>query len=433
MSTLVSNGLVGGGAQRPKNIIIVNFCEFFAMIILIALVFFSPPLFFIERYSLTSINKPIILGLILALAILFFHRFTITRTVAQLGFLQLAQASTLLVLPFLHMTFGYGLDAGYFRLSFQILAGLALFQVLANTNHIGLFAGFWVNLHLVIGAFGLLVFIGGIVFNLQPLGTFLDRPYYDFGLAYTTVFYQIGDLKLIRVAGFYDEPGTFAFYMTFSLLLARIFGMARWKELLLIVFGLTSLSMAFIVVTVIWIMLVANRQHFKYLIVILAALTLALERSDTEVRDYVYRVTVDRFTVSSSGERLLKGDNRTLIMKNNYQAFVDAPFIGHGLHYEDHVGDAYGSSFIANPVAPFAMHGVFGALIVNLHVIVLLVVLMQTKRLKRRDKSFLIFVLLATLAQRPVTINGFGYVLFIIMIYQLVANNLTGTIPRNSY
>jgi len=166
--------------------------------------------------------------------------------------------------------------------------------------------------------------------------------------------------------------------------------------------------------------------------IVLGALSLALGHSDSEVRDYAFRLTVDRFSVSTSQDKLLKGDNRTIIMKRNYQAFVDAPLIGHGLHYKDHVGDAYGSSFIVNPVAPFATHGVLGALIVNIHVLILLIVLIKTKRLKRRDKSFLILVLLATLAQRPITINGFGYVLFIIMIYQLVANNLTGTIPRNS-
>ena len=431
MSTLVSNELIGGGTQRPQNTSTVNIREFLATIILIALVFFSPPLFFIERYSLTAINKPIILGLILALAILFFHRFTITRTVAQLSFLQLAQASTLLVLPFLHMTFGYGFDVGYFSLSFQILAGLALFLVLANTDHVGLFARFWVNLHLVIGALGLLVFIGGIVFNLQPLDTFLERPYYDFGLTFTNIFYQIGDLKVIRVAGFYDEPGTFAFYMTFALLLARIFGMARWKELLLIIFGLTSLSMAFIVVTLIWTVLSLNRRYFKYLLFIIAGLTLALGRLDPEVRDFAYSVTVDRFSISRSGDRLLKGDSRTPIMKGNYRAFVDAPIIGHGLHYHDYVGDVYKWSFIVNPMAPFATHGVLGALIANIHVVVLLILLIKTKRLKRCDKSFILLVLTATLAQRPITINGFGYVLFIIMVYQLVANNLTGTIPRN--
>ena len=431
MSVLSPDGLVGGGAQRPRNVGEVRSLEIPATILLIALVFFSPPLFFIERYSLTAVNKPIILGLILALAVLFLHRPTISRTAAQLGFLQLAQAAALLVLPFVHMTFGYGLDAGYFSLSFQILAGLALFQVLANTDHVDLFARFWVNLHLVIGALGLLVFIGGIAFNLQPLGTFLQRPYYDFGLAYTNVFYQLGGMKLIRVAGFYDEPGTFAFYMTFALVIARIFGMARWKEVLLIFFGLTSLSMAFIVVTLIWIALSLNRKNFKYLLILVVGATLVLGRLDTEVRDSVYRVTIDRLSVSSSGDRLLKGDSRTPRMKDNYRAFVDSPIIGHGLHYDQYVGDKYKFSFIVNPVAPFATHGVLGALIVNIHVVILLIVLIKSKRLRRRDKSFVLLVLLATLAQRPITINGFGYILFIIMIYELVGNNLSVPSPRN--
>ena len=430
MSTAVSSGTSGGGLLRPKNFSTVNIRENLGTMTLLALVFFSPPLFFIERYSLTAINKPIILGLILVLAMLFLHRFSITKAVAHLGFLQLAQASCLLAFPFLHMTFGYGLDVGYFRTSFQILAGLALFLVLANTNRISLFAGFWVNLHLVMGAFGLLVFIGGIVFNLQPLDTFSDRPYYDFGLAYTNIFYQVGGLKLIRVAGFYDEPGTFAFYMTFALLIARIFGFARWKELLLICFGLTSLSMAFLVVVFVWLLLTVKRHQIKYAIIGIGALSLALGRLDTEVQDYAYRVTIDRFSVPVYGDRLLKGDNRTKIMKNNYRAFLDAPIIGHGLHYEYYVGNKYGSSFIVNPMAPFATHGVLGTLIVNIHVLILLIVLIKTKRLRRRDKTLVILVLLATLAQRPITINGLGYFLFIIMIYELVANKLPEKIPR---
>lgn len=380
-------------------------------------------MFFIERYSLVAINKPVILGLIVALAILFLHRFTITRTDAQLGFLQLVQASFLLALPFLHMTFGYGLDSGYFSLAFQILASLTVFLVLANARRIYLFAEFWVNLHLVIGAFGLFVFIGGILFNLQPLGTFLERPYYDFGLTYTNVFYQIGNVKLIRIAGFYDEPGTFAFYMTFSLLIARIYGLAKWKELSLIIFGLTSLSMAFIVVTLFWLLLAVNRAHYKYLIIVILGLSLALGRADSGVRDYAYHVTIDRFNVARSGDRLLKGDSRTPIMKENYKAFVEAPVIGHGLHYEDYVRNKYGASFIVNPIAPFATHGVLGALIVNMHVVVLLIVLFKTKKLRRRDKTFLTLVLLATLAQRPITINGFGYLLFTVMIYQLLGSS----------
>jgi hypothetical protein len=410
----------------------VGLREVIATILLAALVFFSPPLFFIERYSLTAINKPLILGLILFLAVLFLNRFELSRPAVQLGSLQLAQASTLLVLAFLHLSFGYGLDIGYFSVAFQILAGLALFQVLANTDRIRFFAAFWVNLHLLIGALGFLIFAGGIAFNIQPLGTFLDRPYYDFGLTYTNIFYQVGDVKLIRVAGFYDEPGTFAFYMTFSLLMARIFGMARWKEVLLIIFGLTSISMAFIVVTFLWLLFSLNKQTLKYVLLIVALVAVALGRLDPDIRDRAYHVTVDRFSIAKSGGRLLKGDSRTPIMKDNFRAFVDAPIIGHGLHYEEYVGNQYRSSFIVNPMAPFATHGVLGASLVNLHVIVLVIVLLGSKRLRGREKVLLFLVLIATLAQRPITINGFGYILFIVMIYELMRQRLPESYPRQA-
>jgi hypothetical protein len=414
----------------PDNLRTVGLREVIAASLLAALMFFSPPLFFIERYSLTAINKPLILGLILCLAVLFLNRFTITRTATELGFLQLAQASALLSLPFLHLTFGYGLDFGYFSIAFQILASLALFQVLANTDRIRYFATFWVNLHLLIGALGFLIFTGGVLFNIQPLGTFLDRPYFDFGLTYTNIFYQIGDVKLIRVAGFYDEPGTFAFYMTFSLLIARVFCMPRWKELLLIIFGLTSISMAFIVVLMIWLAFSVNKKSLKYLILIVGLLTVAVGRLDPDVRDRAYHVTVDRFSIAKSGGRLLKGDSRTPIMKDNFRAFVDAPVIGHGLHYEEYVGNHYRWSFIVNPVAPFATHGVLGAMLVNLHVIVLVIVLLRSSRLRRREKGLLTLILFAILAQRPVTINGFGYILFVIMIYELIRPRLTESYPE---
>ena len=216
MSALISNGRAGLSRCQPDAAAVVNLRTLLAMVVLTALVIFSPPLFFIERYSLTPYNKPIILGLIIALAILTFHQLSVTKAVISLGFVQLAQATALLALPFIHMTYGYGFDSGYFSLSFQILAGLTLFLVLANSGRASMFAKFWVNLHLVIGLLGLAAFIAGILFNLQPLDTFLKRPYYDFGLTYTNIYYQIGSVKLIRVAGFYDEPGTFAFYMTFA-------------------------------------------------------------------------------------------------------------------------------------------------------------------------------------------------------------------------
>jgi hypothetical protein len=213
--------------------------------------------------------------------------------------------------------------------------------------------------------------------------------------------------------------------MTFSLLIARIFRMPRWKEILLIIFSLTSISMAFFVVVLLWLVFSVNKRTLKYLLLIVALLTVATGRLDPDVRDLIHKVTVDRFSVAGSGERLLKGDSRTPIMKDNFRAFVDAPIIGHGLHYEEYVGNRYRSSFIANPMAPFAAHGVVGTLFFNLHVLALLILMLKSRRLSGSDKSLLFLTLIATLAQRPVTINGFGYILFIIMIYELLRDDVS--------
>jgi hypothetical protein len=190
--------------------------------------------------------------------------------------------------------------------------------------------------------------------------------------------------------------------------------------------------MAFFVVTLIWIGLSADRKYLTFLLLIFAGLVLTVERLDPEVRDLAYSVTVGRFNLAKSEDRLLKGDNRTAIMKQNYQAFADAPIIGHGLHYEDYIAGVYGASFIGNPVAPLARNGIFGAILMNLHVFALFLILLATKRLTRRDKLLLLLVLSATLAQRPITINGFGYFLFIIMIYQLAACDTSVTTSRQN-
>ncbi|MDJ0941607.1 MAG: hypothetical protein QNJ00_17720, partial [Woeseiaceae bacterium] len=285
---------VPAGAPRLGRLEFTAAREWLVVALLIPLFLLSPPLFILERYSLTAINKPMILGLTVGLAVILVSRFAISRLAAQLSFVSILQATALLTFPFLHQAFGYGFDGGYFSVAFQILACCALFLVFATAGRVSFLATVWVNLHLVIGALSLVVFVGGIVVNLEPLDTFLDRPYYDFGLAYTNIFYQVGGIKLIRAAGFYDEPGTFAFYMTLSLLLARAFRMPRWKEGLIILFGITSISMAFFVVVALWVLLSINRSALKYIVIAMIALPVALQQVDEDVREFAYSVTIDR-------------------------------------------------------------------------------------------------------------------------------------------
>lgn len=401
------------GSERPE------WHGRFALLMVLGLVIFSPPLFFIERYSLYSVNKIAIIVLTVALAMLLVDRPAIGLTAVRICLVALVQTALLLALPFAHQSFGYGFDPGYFNIAFQILAATSIFAILASSNRVAFFASFWVNLHLVIGALGLVVFVAGLGVNLQPITTFSERPYYDFGLAYTNVFYSIGNVNLIRVAGFYDEPGTFAFYITFALVLNRLFEFPRWKEWLLVLFGATSLSMAFFIVATIWLVFSLSKRHALQLILLAVLCIGGILRVDPEMREQIAHVTVDRFSASESSDRLVRGDNRTVIMRENYQAFLDAPIIGHGLHYERHVGNRFNHAFIANPIAPLATHGILGAISFNFHVLVLFGTILLATRMKRRDRSLIFFVLLLTLAQRPTTVNGLGYLLFIATIYRV--------------
>lgn len=389
--------------------------------LLLVLACVAPPMFVFERFALTGVNKPLIAAVIGCLAVVVVRRFAFSISVLQLTYFQLAQAALILALPFFHLSFGYDLGFAYFSTAFQLLASAAVFAIFASAGRVEMLGRLWVNLHLVMGLFGLLVFTSGLLFNIQPIATFLDRPYYDFGLAYTNIFIPLGDAKIIRVAGFYDEPGTFAFYTVIAIFVARLYGMPRWKELALLALGLTSLSMALIITGVLWLLLATPRRHYKYVLLVSLITVAGFSQLDESVRDAVHGATVERFSAGGSGTRLLKGDNRSEIMTANYEAFLDSPYIGHGPNHEDHVGNVYGPSFIANPAAPLASHGLLGTVIINAHVALLFLLLLRSRSVGLRDRIAILIVLTALLAQRPTTIDGFSYLIFFIMIDRLLA------------
>ncbi len=388
----------------------------------VALVVFSPPLFLIERYNLYAVNKLVVAAIVVALAVMLLRRFAVNVNCGILLLFQVFQVLLLLALAFAHAQFGYAFDAGYVNVAFQIVTCALIFLLLVNGRKVRFFAQFWVGLHLFMAACGVLVFLAGLLAGYGPVAEFSDRPYYDFGLAYTNVYYQLGSVNIIRIAGFYDEPGTFAFYATFALIIAYLYGFPRWQQWLLVVGGLTSLSMAFILVVAMWLLLTVQWRTVLGLGVVVVGAVYAMTALEHEVREQLEAATVDRFARSESDQRILRGDNRTAIMVENFAAFREAPVIGHGLHYESFVGQRYRHGFIANPAAPLATHGLLGAVAYNMHVMVVLLALVFVARLSAREKLVIGAMLLLTLAQRPTTINGLGYLLFILLAYRFAGS-----------
>lgn len=390
-----------------------TFSRFSFIVILIV----SPPLFLVERFSLYSIEKILIFIVVLLLFSMFFLQFKIRQRDIDILTIGLAQIGLLIGLSLVHYIFGYGLETGYVNLALQVLVGLILFLSFALTNNLKDVAEIWVNIHMIMGFLGVIVFGLGLFSGLEPIHQFGNRPYFDFGLSFTNVFYPVGHSNIIRVAGFYDEPGSYAFALTFAIVLARVFSLPRWKETVLIISGLPSLSMAFGVIVVLWVLFTLDIRQFLYLLLFgaVGVTVLSLVLPDSVLDRLVY-MTIGRFSPAGGvNSRILVGDNRTPIMVDNLKAFFDSPWIGHGINYRQNTEGLYRYSFIGNPIAPLARDGILGAFVTSLHVINMIFQISVKKlRLSGRSRWFLVLTIILTLSQRPrFILGGIGYLLFV--------------------
>ncbi|MFK2266695.1 hypothetical protein ACIXMO_15990 [Bacteroides fragilis] len=70
---------------------------------------------------------------------------------------------------------------------------------------------------------------------------------YFLGLTTTNVFFDSEGIRVIRYAGFFDEPGTFSLFSIFALILNKVYFNDKNKELLLILVTIFTFSIAFYV------------------------------------------------------------------------------------------------------------------------------------------------------------------------------------------
>jgi len=388
------------------------------------LLIFLPPLFLIERYQLIPFNKIIALMIASVFAIFILRSRRLDSTDVQLSLFVLIQASLVFMLALAHEVYGYGFDKGYLATALQILFCGIVLVAFIQRRMLKELALMWVFVHLAMGIGGLLVFAIGMTIGVDPMAEFGTRPYYDFGLTYTNVYYQVGDIKIIRIAGLYDEPGTFAFYTSFALILARFLKLGLKIEFLLLIIGFSTLSMAFIVVMALWIGFSVKRVHMGKLLLLVFVIGIGVYSLPNEIRGKLNHVTVDRFLPTEKEGRLLKGDNRLALLKANWQAFLESPIlIGHGLHYKEYTSTQYQRGFIGNPAAQLATNGILGSFVMNIHVLILFFLLALNRSYSRKDRALIGLSLLLMLIQRPITINGLGYLFFIICCALIITNH----------
>ena len=212
----------------------------------------------------------------------------------------------------------------------------------------------WIALQVILGAIGFLLFFAGL---LEPLFTFREmdgRPGYFFGLFTTNTYIA----PFIRVAGFFDEPGAFAFWGIYALLLNKLFIDSKKIENILLIGLVVTFSIAYFIQAAVYIACFMKRQRGKMLLIlalIFASLKLIALQSPEFDQAIFGRLEYNEETGT------LSGDNRTDLAEHTSKIFYSSPFFGVGA---SNLADPKYGFVGANFFTTLAADGIFGFFII---------------------------------------------------------------------
>jgi len=233
----------------------------------------------------------------------------------------------------------------------------------------------------VLGSFSIIIIA---YYDLNPFSYTLipdHRPISNFITMFTTGEYKSdGTLSIVRSAGYFDEPGTFAFYLIVALLLTKMYKLSRRLEFALIIFGFCTLSLAyFISIAVYFVFFELYAWRIKRIFVISILFISALfyihtvgtaGLYDLEVRKKnqmiyaIYALTTYRLqTDNTKNGAIINGDNRSLNLRHSIEAFKSAPVFGLGMNAHSKDRDGYKGKLCCNPFHPLATEGLFGTIV----------------------------------------------------------------------
>lgn len=225
-----------------------------------------------------------------------------------------------------------------YRLINNIVQLLSCIIILIYINgFIGLenFAKSYIHVMVYMGIGGVLALFIHVLIGIDPL---LIVQYsatgttYFLGLTTTNDYYNLEGLRFIRFAGFFDEPGAFALFAFFALLINKLYFNNKKHEFLLIFTTVFTFSMAFyIVVFVYFILFYLKKTYIKSWLFILALVIILYSFFSTYTGNDNFLIAVkqntfERFEEDGSGD--FKGNNRATAMKADKATFLENPCWG---------------------------------------------------------------------------------------------------------
>ena len=302
-------------------------------------------------------------------------------------------------------------DISNINLAVQLISLYISIVFILNFGGPQIFANSFVLVILYMGLGGTSSFFYHLLFGIEP---FFRVEYgndvsYFLGLTTSNVFINIGDLRVIRYAGFFDEPGTYGLFASFALILNRIYIKSNKYDFFIIVFGIFTFSLAFYVASFLYLLFFYfHFKTLKYLLLsffFISIMYTFITLNNTESYLKLYEISIGRLEDSQNG---LSTSNRGGLMDFDLSSFLNNPIFGVGP-----------KKFVAgaNIFAVPAKYGIIGMLFFYSFLIWIFILLIV------KNFSFfylkLVTILLLSLFHRPELSSVFTLIFLYLVIFSL--------------
>lgn len=347
------------------------------------------------------------------------------------------------ILMAFYQQYNLGFDFKYLNLALQFVSDLLLYLFITSYYSVEkvIISNIQIIAFMCIG--GVIVFFLVLGGYLHPFSIFRGPTWItkNYLLTVTGSEWNAGGITVMRVAGYFDEPGTFAFYITFALILNKLFSYSKKVERILIICGLVTFSVAFFISIVLYLILFYfSMKSIKYfaLFFILGAIGLNYIlkiKEESKLANTIYKISLGRLEINLDDEsKVINGDTRTVVYEQAKIAFLDAPVFGHGLLVTEQPKSIYYNAFFgANILAPFAYHGIVGTLVFYaMYFYWTFITFFNRRKLLSRSIIAAWLIISINFFQRPDAFIGtYGYLVIIFLVYGTLYKYHSIDIPKS--
>ncbi len=298
-------------------------------------------------------------------------------------------------------------DTSYFtRLFFIALTFLAISMLLWKDSFYS-FLNIYCKFLTFQGILGVIAFVFVFIGIIQPLMSIETRDGFGYINFYGLTCSNEVLGNIMRVGGFFDEPGAFAFWGVFALLFNKLTFNNQKLEIVLVISLFFTFSAAYFVLLPIYFICFYSSKVKTMVLTLLIVIPLlfVITKTLSNNSEFLY-LTVERFSGDHiRSKRFDQSDNAEMI-------FRQAPIFGQGAQRFEGMG---GNTITDNPYEILAKDGIVGYVITYIPLLYILI-----RYWKEKEVKYSSGILFLDYMQRPFHINEMHYFMLYLFCLMVV-------------